>query len=253
MSVDPSRATFRSKQSLSRSRGEINLSESILVQKKGDVYPEITYLGGAFDKIRTYGELNLGLNTIAAFPQRADQPDDFLSESASNLGMVMDDFVHRGFAIARVVEEIKEVYPEVERIFTKIRGGTVQVFIEERGFTQPVPANRLSDGTLRYLCLLAILCHPEPPPLICIEEPEIGLHPDVIPMLTRLLTEASKRTQLVVTTHSDALVSALSDSPQSIIVCERDDEGTHLRRLEPKRLKEWLMSRASTKFNCCAH
>ncbi|WP_419621951.1 AAA family ATPase, partial [Thiolapillus sp.] len=42
-------------------------------------------------------------------------------------------------------------------------------------------ACRLSDGTLRYLCLLAILCHPKPPPLVCIEEPELGLHPDVLP------------------------------------------------------------------------
>lgn len=230
----------RAKFTLSKSKAEIQPDESILSQRKGDVYPEITYLGGVFGKFRTYGELNLGPNTIANFPQRADQPDDFLLESASNLGMVIDDFVQRGSAIDRIVEEIKEVYPEVERIITKIRGGTVQVFIKESGLTQPVPANRLSDGTLRYLCFLTILCHPEPPPLICIEEPEIGLHPDVIPRLTSLLTEASKRTQLIVTTHSDALVSALSDSPQSIIVCERDDEGTHLRRLEPKRLKEWL-------------
>jgi predicted ATPase len=235
-----SESVDRSKQSLSKSRGEINPDESILSQRKGDVYPEITYLGGVFGEIRTYGELNLGPNTIADFPQRADQPDDFLLENASNLGMVIDDFVQRGFAINRVVEEIKEVYPEVERIVTKIRGGTVQVFIKESGLTQPVPANRLSDGTLRYLCLLVILCHPEPPPLICIEEPEIGLHPDVIPRLTPLFTEASKRTQLVVSTHSDDLVSSLSDSPQSIIICERDDDGTHLRRLEPKRLKEWL-------------
>lgn len=236
----PGASIGRTKHTFSKSKGEIHLDESILSQRKGDVYPEITYLGGVFGRIRTYGELNLGPNTIANFPQRADQPDDFLLENASNLGMVIDDFVQRGFAIARVVEEMQEVYPEAERILTKIRGGTVQIFIKESGLTQPIPANRLSDGTLRYLCLLTILCHPEPPPLICIEEPEIGLHPDVIPKLTRLLTEASKRTQIVVTTHSDALVSALSDSPQSIIVCERDDAGTHLRRLEPKRMKEWL-------------
>ncbi|MEK6407702.1 MAG: AAA family ATPase [Acidobacteriota bacterium] len=243
MLVDkPSASIVRTKYTFSKSQGEIHLDESILSQKKGDVYPEITYLGGVFGKIRTYGELNVGPNTIADFPQRADQPDDFLLENASNLGMVIDDFGQRGVAIGRVVEELKEVYPEVERIITKIRGGTVQVFIKESGLTQPIPANRLSDGTLRYLCFLTILCHPEPPPLICIEEPEIGLHPDVIPKLAQLLMDASVRTQLVVTTHSDTLVSALSDSPQSIIVCERDYEGTHLRRLEPKRMKEWLES-----------
>jgi predicted ATPase len=88
--------------------------------------------------------------------------------------------------------------------------------------------------------LLSILCHPKPPPLICIEEPELGLHPDIIPQVAKLLLEASQRTQLVVTTHSEALVSALSEVPEAIIVCERDDNGTQLRRLEPEKLKEWL-------------
>lgn len=58
---------------------------------------------------------------------------------------------------------------------------------------------------LRYLCLLAVLCHPSPPPLVCIEEPELGLHPDVLPTLAELLKEAATRTQLIVTTHSDVL------------------------------------------------
>lgn len=227
-------------QSLSRSKGDIRSDASILSQRKGDVFPEITYLGEVFGKIRIYGELNVGLGTIAAFPQRADSPDDFLLESASNLGMVIDDLAHRGSPIDRVVKEMKALYDEVERIKARIRGGTVQLFVEELGLAQPVSANRLSDGAMRYLCFLTILCHPEPPPLVCIEEPELGLHPDVVPNLAELLKDASGHTQLVVTTHSDALVSALSDVPQSVIVCERDDDGTHLYRLEPKLLKEWL-------------
>jgi predicted ATPase len=75
---------------------------------------------------------------------------------------------------------------------------------------------------------------------MCIEEPELGLHPDILPTIAELLKEASERTQLIVTTHSDALVSALSDSPESILVCERDSAGTHLQRLEREALKEWL-------------
>jgi predicted ATPase len=75
---------------------------------------------------------------------------------------------------------------------------------------------------------------------MCIEEPELGLHPDILPSVGDLLREASARTQLIVTTHSDSLVSALSDTPESILVCDRDSEGTHLRRLEREPLKEWL-------------
>jgi predicted ATPase len=62
----------------------------------------------------------------------------------------------------------------------------------------------------------------------------------VTPRLAHLLKSASAETQLIVTTHSDALVSALSDVPDSILVCESDDDGTHLKRLDGEILKEWL-------------
>lgn len=78
---------------------------------------------------------------------------------------------------------------------------------------------------------MALLMEPNPPPLLCIEEPEIGLHPDILSTIAEMLVEASQRTQLIVTTHSDALISTLP--PESVLVCERDDEGSHLRRLEP--------------------
>ena len=93
---------------------------------------------------------------------------------------------------------------------------------------------------LRYLSLLVILCHPEPPPLICIEEPELGMHPDILSDIAELLIEASHRTQLIITTHSDILVSELSEVPESILVCERDDHGTSMRRLQKEKLEEWL-------------
>jgi predicted ATPase len=87
---------------------------------------------------------------------------------------------------------------------------------------------------------MALLLDPTPPPLICIEEPELGLHPDILPTIAEMLIEASQRTQLIVTTHSDALISALSEYPESVVVCERDEKGSHLRRLEPDKLKDWL-------------
>ena len=111
-----------------------------------------------------------------------------------------------------------------------VRDGRVQLFMVEGGGRQ-IPVGRLSDGTLRYLGLLAILLDPEPPALIAIEEPELGLHPDVIPRLAELLLEASERTQLVVTTHSRLLVDALSGVPESIVVCSKENGETRMERL----------------------
>ena len=90
------------------------------------------------------------------------------------------------------------------------------------------------------MCLLAILCDPSPPPLVCIEEPELGLHPDILPKLADLLVEASERTQIVVTTHSDILVDALTEQPEAILVCEKHDGQTTMRRLDGETLAHWL-------------
>jgi predicted ATPase len=111
--------------------------------------------------------------------------------------------------------------------------------LEERGgFT--TPAVRMSAGTLRWLSLLAILLNPTPPSLVCIEEPELGLHPDIIPALARLLKEASQRMQIVVTTHSEALVEELTETAESVIVCEKHNGSTVLRRLQMIELSKWL-------------
>ena len=111
----------------------------------------------------------------------------------------------------------------------------MQVFFTECDFT--IPATRLSDGTLRYLCLLAILCDPSPPLLIVIEEPELGLHPDILPKLADLLIATSNRTQVIVTTYSDILVDCMTERPETIVVCEKHHGQTVMRRLAAEELK----------------
>jgi predicted ATPase len=104
-----------------------------------------------------------------------------------------------------------------------------------------IPATGLSDGTLKFLCLMAVLFDPSPGRLVCIEEPESGLHPDAVTLVADALREASRRMQIVVTTHSDALVDRFSDEPESIVVCDRDScESTRFRRLSSEQLNEWL-------------
>jgi predicted ATPase len=80
---------------------------------------------------------------------------------------------------------------------------------------------------------------PSPPPLICIEEPELGLHPDALALVAEMLVEASTRTQLIVTTHSDVLVSALTEHVESVLVSEYRG-GTEMTRLDAGRLQHWL-------------
>lgn len=232
--------TDRGRQQRMLKREDLKPDQSVLSQRKDpDLYPELTFVGTRFSEIHLYREWNLGRHTAPRMPQKTDLPGDFLLEDGSNLGLVINN-LQNVLGSQVLVDQLKVFYEDVEEISTRILGGTVQLFLRERGLRQPIPATRLSDGTLRYLCLLTILCHPSPPPLVCIEEPELGLHPDILPTVAKLLIAASQRTQLIVTTHSETLVSELSDIPEAVMVCERTPNGTHLQRLSPERLEKWL-------------
>jgi predicted ATPase len=218
---------------------KVNTELSILSQLRDpEHYPEITYLGEVYEKIRIYREWAFGRNTVFREPQRADMRNDRLEEDFSNLGLFLSRLRKTPKTKAAILGNLKDLYEGVSDFEVHVEGGTVQVFFTEGDF--PVPATRLSDGTLRYLCLLAILCDPAPPPLICIEEPELGLHPDILPKLADLLVQASQRTQLIVTTHSDVLVDAMTERPEAVIVCEKHEGKSEMRRLKKEDLTSWL-------------
>ena len=218
----------------------LDLDRSILAQRRDpDSYPAFASLASNYERIRIYREWTFGRHAIFREPQKADLPNDVLAEDFANLGLFLNRLKTRHPAAARaILDGLCDLYDGLTEFNVLIEGGTVQVFFTEGEFV--IPATRLSDGTLRYLCLLAILCDPKPPPLICIEEPELGLHPDVLPKLADHLLAASRRTQLIVTTHSDVLVDAMSDQPESVVVCEKQDGATSMTRLAADDLQVWL-------------
>ena len=220
---------------------KVDARQSVLSQvRDASNYPELTHVGDLLGKISFFRGWPMGRDNALRRPQAVNLPDDFLLEDGSNLGLILNDLQNRLATKRLILEKLRVLYEGIEDVTTKVQGGTIQIFFHQEGLDNPIPAARLSDGTLHYLCLLTVLLHPDPPPLICIEEPELGLHPDVIRTVGKLLIDASQRTQLIVTTHSDFLVSALSETPEAVVVCERDDRGTQLRRLDPERLKDWL-------------
>ncbi|WP_423925139.1 AAA family ATPase [Candidatus Palauibacter sp.] len=218
---------------------KVKLDQSVLAQRKDpDQYPEITWVGETFGDFQFAREWTFGQHAPVRRPQQADLPTDRLLPDCSNLALVLNQIEHVGDT--RVSALVKRFFPRFERLSTHISGGTVQFYLHETGFGKPIPATRLSDGTLRFVALLAALHVPTPPRLLCIEEPELGLHPDSVALLADVLAEASQRMQLIVTTHSDTLVSALSSQPDAVIACERPGAATVLHRLDPEKLTTWL-------------
>jgi len=177
---------------------------------------------------------------------RALQPSGFdsyrLAADSINLAQVLKAMRDRGdqTVFDQLLELLRKFYEPVKDVDTELLGTYLRIMIKEEGLSSRTPAERLSDGTLRWLMLLIVLLDPAPPSVICIDEPELGLHPDIIPTLADLLVEASTRTQLIVTTHSDSLIDAFTETPEVVCVCEKIEGSTVIRRLDQERLKIWL-------------
>lgn len=220
-------------------RESLAADESVLSQRKDpDLYPELSWVSTEFSRLQTFREWSFGRYSALRQPQPADLPTDFLLPDARNLGLILNQLEHGGSG-PELNELLRRFLPRFHRVSTLVQAGTVQFFLHESELKGPVPATRLSDGTMRFLALIALLLSPSPPPLVCIEEPELGLHPDAVALVADLLVAASARMQLIVTTHSDTLVSALTEQLESVLVCEYLG-GTHLRRLSTDELSHWL-------------
>lgn len=88
--------------------------------------------------------------------------------------------------------------------------GLFEARMHQHGLLRPLRAAELSDGTLRYLLLVAALLTPRPPELLVLNEPETSLHPDLLPALARLIAKAAERSQVIVVSHAGPLVAALT-------------------------------------------
>ena len=215
-------------------------NQSILAQLRSQLdYPRMTQLASVYSSIQIYGTWPFGRDAQLRWPQSADSQGYRLEEDYTNLGMVLSQMGTSPEAKQSIIEGLQELYDGFTNYEAVANSGLVQIYFTE-GKRRSIPATRLSDGTLRYLCLLAILYNPYSPPVVCIEEPELGLHPDIVAGLAKHLRAASARMQVIVTTHSDILIDALSDTPESIIVFESHDGATQMERLKRDDLSAWL-------------
>lgn len=100
------------------------------------------------------------------------------------------------------------------------------------------PAEALSDGTLRFICLATLLLQPRPPALLVLDEPELGLHPFAISILVEMLRSAAQRSQILAATQSVTLLDQME--LEELVVAERVEGATHLRRPDREELAAWL-------------
>jgi predicted ATPase len=123
-----------------------------------------------------------------------------------------------------ILDSLHVAFPTLaELAFPPVAAGTIAMTWKDRSFDKPLFMNELSEGTLRFLWLTALLQSPSLSTVTMIDEPKVSLHPELLGLLADLMREASARTQLIIATHSDRLIRFLE--PKEVVVMDPDDDG----------------------------
>ncbi len=143
----------------------------------------------------------------------------------------------------RVVETVHLVFPLFKDFVLEPDNGGTYVMLRWRAAGSAeyeFGPHQISDGTLRFIALATLLLQPHDwlPPLIAIDEPELGLHPYAIKILASLLQDAANFTQIIVATQSAGLVDQME--PADVIVADLEEGATNLKRLDRESLADWL-------------
>ena len=166
----------------------------------------------------------------------------------------MPDAANLAAVLFRMKSKNEQVYRRIVRNVAQIAPFFVDFYLEPSGPSgKDIILNwrhresdlvfgphQLSDGTLRAICLIALLQQPteDLPYLIVVDEPELGLHPQALELVASLFQAASEHVQVLISTQSSAFVDAFD--PQDIVVVERRGEATTFGRPDPKMLDSWL-------------
>ena len=123
-----------------------------------------------------------------------------------------------------IEDSLKSAFPGFESInFPPVAAGMLSLTWKERYFKNPLYIHQLSEGTLRFLWLVSLLQSPGLSTITMIDEPEVSLHPELLSLLADLMRETSKRTQVIVATHSDRLIRFLE--PHEVMVLDVAEDG----------------------------
>ncbi|MFH0824300.1 MAG: AAA family ATPase [Pseudomonadota bacterium] len=213
------------------------------------VYPVRRYLIDHIRGWRFYNANDMNFEEIRTSEPKIGPPDIYLSGSGNNLALVMDNLVQRHLEFdERLNIAMKSVLPrtrKVRAVRTGLMGLAVQWHFDDTD--APFYLTEMSDGTVRMLCWATVLLSPRLPTLLVIDEPELGIHPAWLPMLGEWIKDASRRTDVIVSTHSPDLLDHFTDSPESVI-CFSTRDGRYFsagplssERLEGKLKEGWQL------------
>lgn len=177
---------------------------------------------------RFYHEFNIGRHSALRHPA-VGYRSPVLDSDGHNLAAAFQTIVEIG-AVELLYEILESAFPEC-RFFCENENSRFSIKMRREGIYRPLLAAEMSDGTLRFLCLAVALLSPRPPAFLAINEPENSLHRQMFPALARLIVEASRYSQIWLTSHSAELTELISSLAESqIYELENSGGETRIRR-----------------------
>lgn len=170
------------------------------------LYPEVSQVRETMKNWRFYHEFSVSASSPIRIPQVGIR-SPVLAHDGTNLAAAFETLRERGHSEA-LFEVLKKAFPS-SHFYVEAVGGRFQMMMQREGILRPLESAEFSDGTLRFLCLAVALLSPRPPQFMALNEPENSLHPNLLPALAMLIAEASRYTQLWVTSHSSELVAMI--------------------------------------------
>lgn len=184
-------------------------TESLLSQvQEPHAYPELSAVRGEMRRWRFYHHFRTDPGAALRQPQ-VGVLTPVLDHSGADLAASLETIIEIG-DVKALDQAVNHAFPG-SRLEIESERGRFSIRLRMPGILRPLESPELSDGTLRYLCLVAGLLSPRPPALMALNEPETSIHPDLIEPLAKLIADASGRSQMWITTHSLALARHIED------------------------------------------
>jgi len=194
----------------------LDLSESVLSQlAEPHRYPILSMLRERLHRWRFYHQIRTDQDS----PVRAVQigtRTPVLAHDGQDLAAALQTIIEIGDDKA-LADAVAEAF-DGAKLAVAYNDARFRIQLSTPGVFRPLDGSELSDGTVRYLALLAALHSPRPPELLVLNEPEASLHPRVLEPLARQIIGAAKRSQVIVVSHAAVLVDAMSSARDAVRV-----------------------------------
>lgn len=162
-----------------------------------------------------------------------------LSENGGNLVQLLNSFnINDKDTFRKILSALKKINDKFESIDFEFFDNEISLRISESGLNKSISVKHISDGTLKFLCLMAIFYNPNRGSVICIDEPELGLHPDMLHTLYEAIEYAAETSQIIISTHSAHLLDFFE--LKNVRVFEKDEHNaTVVKQYNEENFKGW--------------